>query len=681
MRLPTIARRLALVLPAVISLVAAGCNDQQTPTGLAPAARASHTTIPTNLPVVSAGGSFACALRPAGTISCWGDNSSGQLNVPPGLTGVKKVSAGGSHTCALKSDGTVLCWGADYNGQIDIPAGVGPATDISAGASTTCGIFAGGFVKCWGWDYNSLVTGPESFGRPVRAVSVNYTSTCVVAADDNTLHCWGSNDQGGVTPPAGQFQSVSMAAWGGCALGFDSTVSCWGYGAGAWFTPPTGQFSQASSGSYNGCVLSTANNATCFGMSDGNVASNVAQLSAGNGFDCFVKFDATISCLSAGTYLNTMFAVPVEFGGPVPPTVTSGGPYTGAPGQAITFAGSVADPEHHAGAVYWTFPQVYPDEFGPLHFNGATPSVSFPGAGTYTANFVVETGFGTYQSSTTVTIADNSPPVANPITGGAVSTAGLYSASGTITDPSSASWTATADYGDGSGAQPVTVTGTTYNLSHQYESAGTFTVSITVTDNQGASSAPLTTKAIVTNAPPNIAAISSDTIVVGSAYTASGTFTDPSSRNWSATVSYGEGSSSANLSLTGGKAFSLSHTYNTSGVYTVTVRIKDNQGATGIELATVTVQSAGAAATSLVASLAGLATSGKITAAAATALTTSLNAAVAAIAAGNKVSAATHLATAALTVAVEVFGKRMSDATAQQLGTAIAQVAKAAFFP
>jgi PKD repeat protein len=416
-------------------------------------------------------------------------------------------------------------------------------------------------------------------------------------------------------------------------------------------------------------------------MSDASSASNVAQLSAGNGFDCFVKFDATISCLGGGTYLNTMFAVPVEFGGPVPPTLTSGGPYTGAPGQTITFAGSIADPQHNAGAVYWTFPQVYPDEFGPLHFNGATPSVSFPGAGTYTANFIVETGFGTYQSSTTVTITDNSPPIANAITGGTVSTAGLYSASGTITDPSSTSWTATADYGDGSGAQPVTVTANKFTLSHQYESAGTFTVSITVTDNQGLSSAPVTSKAVVTNAPANIAAISPDTVVDGSPYTATGSFTDPSSRSWSATVSYGDGSSTTNLSLTGGKAFTLSHTYNTPGVYTVTVKLKDNQGATGIELATVTVQSASVATTSLVASLAGLATSGKITAAAATALTNSLNAAAAAITAGNKVSAATHLATAALTVAAEVLFKRMSDATAQQLGTAIAQITKAAFFP
>ncbi|HEY4216826.1 MAG TPA: PKD domain-containing protein [Gemmatimonadaceae bacterium] len=681
MRISTLGRRLITVIPAAIALIAAGCNDQVTPTGLAPSAHSLHTTIPAGLPRVSAGNNHACALRSAGTVICWGDNGAGQLNVPTGLSGVAKISAGGQHTCALKSDGSIVCWGSDSNGQLDVPAGVGPATDISAGWATTCGIFAAGAVKCWGWDYNSLVSGPASFGRAVRAVSVNYTSTCVIAADDNTLHCWGANDDGGVVPPAGQFQAVAMAAWGGCALALDSTVSCWGYGAGSWFTPPAGQFTQISSAGYNACVLSPSNDASCFGISGNDAASNVAQVSAGGGFDCAVKLDATISCFGSGTYTPTVFAVPVEFGGPIPPTVTSGGPYTGAPGQAIAFAPNIVDPQHNASAEYWEFPDVYQDEFGPTRFNGPTPVVSFPGAGTYSAIFTVETGFGTYQTSTTVTITDNSPPVAGAITGGTVSTAGLYTASGTITDPSSTSWTATADYGDGSGAQPVTVTGSTYTLSHQYEATGKFTITVTVTDNQGASSAAVTSTATVTNAPPDIATLPSDSIIVGNTYTATGSFTDPSSHTWSATVSYGDGSSTAKLSLTSKKAFTLNHDYKTAGVYTVTVQIKDNQGATGTEVATVTVQGAAAATTTLVASVAQLAASGAIAPAAATAITNSLNAAATAIAAGNKIGASVDLAEVGLTILNELRLHRMTNATADQLGAAIALIVKAMLFP
>ncbi len=49
----------------------------------------------------------------------------------------------------------------------------------------------------------------------------------------------------------------------------------------------------------------------------------------------------------------------------------------------------------------------------------------------------------------------------------------------------STSWTATVDYGDGSGSQPLTLTGTNFTLSHQFTTRGTFTVNVSVTDNQG----------------------------------------------------------------------------------------------------------------------------------------------------------------------------------------------------
>ena len=66
---------------------------------------------------------------PAGTVYCWGLNSSGQLgvgNTAPlatptpvvGLTGVTRIEAGDDHTCALKSDTTVWCWGLNASGQL-----------------------------------------------------------------------------------------------------------------------------------------------------------------------------------------------------------------------------------------------------------------------------------------------------------------------------------------------------------------------------------------------------------------------------------------------------------------------------------------------------------------------------------------------------------------------------------
>jgi hypothetical protein len=57
---------------------------------------------------------------------------------------------------------------------------------------------------------------------------------------------------------------------------------------------------------------------------------------------------------------------------------------------------------------------------------------------------------------------------------------------GFFTDPNPDSWTATVDYGDGSGIQPLTLNpDKTFALDHLYKTAGTYTVSVAITDSQG----------------------------------------------------------------------------------------------------------------------------------------------------------------------------------------------------
>ena len=62
----------------------------------------------------------------------------------------------------------------------------------------------------------------------------------------------------------------------------------------------------------------------------------------------------------------------------------------------------------------------------------------------------------------------------------------IYSGSGSFVDTADDTWTATVDYGDGSGVQPLTLTGTTFALSHAYLATGAFVVSVSVTDSLGA---------------------------------------------------------------------------------------------------------------------------------------------------------------------------------------------------
>ncbi len=78
-----------------------------------------------------------------------GDNSDGQLDVPPGR--YSAIDTGWGYVCAVTVEGEAVCWGSPAGwdaGQTEPP----PARyiSISASESRTCGIAVDGDVVCWG---------------------------------------------------------------------------------------------------------------------------------------------------------------------------------------------------------------------------------------------------------------------------------------------------------------------------------------------------------------------------------------------------------------------------------------------------------------------------------------------------------------------------------------------------
>ena len=283
---------------------------------------------------VAAGGGHSCALREGGTVSCWGDNWSGQLGdgtggadgdfslVPVGVMGISDavaVAAGGAHSCALREGGTVSCWGDNSSGQLGdgnsgdfslVPVGVAGISDavaVVAGSVHSCALREGGTISCWGHNGVGQLgdgTGGNLSDRSLVPVGVVGISDAVAVAaggghscalrEGGTISCWGGNwfgelgdgtgDDFSLVPVGvvGISDAVTVAAgWGhSCALREGGTISCWG----------DNQYGQLGDGT---------------GGADGDLSlvpvgvagvSDAVAVAAGGGYSCALREGGAISC-------------------------------------------------------------------------------------------------------------------------------------------------------------------------------------------------------------------------------------------------------------------------------------------------------------------------------------------------------------------------------------------------
>ena len=210
----------------------------------------------------------------------------------------------------------------------------------------------------------------------------------------------------------------------------------------------------------------------------------------------------------------------------------------------------------------------------------------------------------------------------------------VHLSAATSSDPDGDALTFEWDFGDGT-------TGTGVSPTHTYADNGNYAVKLTVTDVYGAEST-VTTSVVVANVAPGIAAFAGTTLLPGETYTSAGSFTDPGSDTWTATVDYGDGSGPRPLALSG-KSFTLGHTYAASGTFTVTVTVTDDDGGTGTRTTTVAVQTAQQAVQGIMAKVTDMARAGTLSSGEASALNATLRAALAQLSAGNETAAVNQL--------------------------------------
>ncbi len=166
-------------------------------------------------------------------------------------------------------------------------------------------------------------------------------------------------------------------------------------------------------------------------------------------------------------------------GGNTPPTASANGPYSGTVGVAVQFSSAGSnDPDGSIVAYAWNFGDGNTS-------SAANPSHAYASAGTYNVTLTVTdndgaTGADSTSASITAVPPSNESPTANA-NGPYAGTTGVavqFSSAGS-SDPDGSIETYEWDFGDGN-------TSTAADPSHTYGSADTYTVSLTVTDNEGA---------------------------------------------------------------------------------------------------------------------------------------------------------------------------------------------------
>ena len=209
------------------------------------------------------------------------------------------VSAGNLHSCGIRSDGLtegpVICWGTGDAGQTEAPAGTYKA--VSVGNRHSCAISTDDTLACWGSDDDGQVSGtPEG---TYKAVSAGNRHSCAISTDD-TLACWGLNEDGQADPPAGTYKAVDAAWQHSCAISTDDTLACWGLNEDGQADPPNGTYKAVDAGWRHSCAIRTTGYIDCWGNDEDRQADppngTFTSISAGWKHSCAISTDGTLAC-------------------------------------------------------------------------------------------------------------------------------------------------------------------------------------------------------------------------------------------------------------------------------------------------------------------------------------------------------------------------------------------------
>ena len=195
-----------------------------------------QTNVPaglSNVVAISAGQNHSLAVRADGTVVPWGKSSFGLADIPVDLTNAVAVSAGNNHSIALRADGTVAVWGESDFGTTNVPPGLNDAVMVSAGTVSGLALKRDGTVVGWGADFGDNDIGSWAV-PPADATNIVHIASgqqfSLAVRETGEVIGWGLNFYGQLDIPAEATNALAVAAgvYHGLALRADGTVVGWG---------------------------------------------------------------------------------------------------------------------------------------------------------------------------------------------------------------------------------------------------------------------------------------------------------------------------------------------------------------------------------------------------------------------------------------------------------------------
>jgi len=229
--------------------------------------------------VVATVASSHCALKPDGTVRCFGLAPG---TIPSGSFVSLYSNVGGTY-CALRADGTAACFGAASLISSALPAAERfKSLALGAGGTSTgfaCGLRATGVAVCWGNNAYGQTSVPA--GESFTTLAAGYYNVCGLRTNGSAV-CWGAGTPGtptgtsphyaqGIPPADKTFVAIASGEFNGCGLQADGLPLCWGRSNSAAYqrinTPPAGEhFSAIAMGRREVCGMDAGgNNVSCWG--------------------------------------------------------------------------------------------------------------------------------------------------------------------------------------------------------------------------------------------------------------------------------------------------------------------------------------------------------------------------------------------------------------------------------